>query len=126
MNAVLDTSAVLAVLWDEPGAALVAERLAGAKISAVNLAELVTKLVDRGAGDGELSEVVGDLGIEVVAFDLDQAMATGRMRRETRALGLSIGDRASLALGRREGAAVVTADRAWAEVDVGVTVEVIR
>ena len=126
MNVVLDSSAVLAVLWDEPGATRVAERLAGSRISAVNLAELVAKLVDRGAGDGDVADVIADLGVEVVAFDADQAMRCGLLRRATREIGLSLGDRACLALCQRDGAMALTADRAWSGADIGIAVEVVR
>lgn len=123
---VLDTSAVLALLWGEPGAEPVAEALSEARISAVNLAELTAKLIDRGASDQAAVDIFESLGIEVVSFDTPLAVAAGLMRRQTRDLGLSLGDRACLALARSEGAVALTADRAWSRADLGVAVEMIR
>ena len=126
MTVVLDTSALLALLWGEPGDERVAAVLSGAKMSTVNLAELVAKLVDRGATDGEAIKVVDKLAVETVAFDAAQAIVAGLLRRETRGFGLSVGDRACLALAQREGATALTTDRAWRQPDLGVAIEVIR
>jgi PIN domain nuclease of toxin-antitoxin system len=126
VKVVLDSSAVLAMLWDEPGAARVVDALPGARISAVNLAEVTAKLVDRGASDEDATEILRSLGLDAVAFDSDQALAAGLLRRATRGVGLSIGDRACLALARSERAVALTADRAWAGLSLGVDVEVIR
>ena len=126
MNVVLDTSAVLAMLWDEPGGGRVAEVLEEARMSTVNLAELVAKLVDRGAPDEVVRDAVVGLGVEMVDFDSDQAVAAGLMRRETRTAGLSLGDRACLALALRRGAVALTADGAWERAGSGAGIEVIR
>lgn len=126
MTVVLDTSAVLAALWGEPGAERVAPHLPGAAISAVNMAELRSKLVDRGAGADQVAEVVESLGLSVRGFDADQAGVCGELRRTTRAAGLSLADRACLALGLAQDLTVITADRAWLTLDVGARVEVIR
>jgi ribonuclease VapC len=125
VTVILDTSAALAMLWGETGAERVAGMLHGARMSAVNVAELVAKLVDR-VGPEEVRDVVGTLGIETVPFDLEQALATGLMRAPTRRLGLSLGDRACLALAEREGAVAVTTDRAWKSAVVGAKVDLIR
>lgn len=126
MTAVLDTSVLLALLWDEPGADKVAPALKEARVSAVNLAELVSKLIDRGASEREAIDVIGSLGLDIANFDAEQALTAGLLRRQTRELGLSIGDRACLALARRDGAVALTADRSWGRADVGVAVEMIR
>jgi ribonuclease VapC len=123
---VLDASALLAILRDEPGGERVARRLEGAAIGAVNLSEVVAKLDQDGVPEAEARCAVGRLQLDVHAFDEAQAYATGALRRTTRALGLSFGDRACLALAHRLGAMAVTADRAWARLDVGVAIEVIR
>jgi PIN domain nuclease of toxin-antitoxin system len=122
---VLDASAVLALIRDEPGAAQVAAQLAGATLSTVNLAEAVQRLADQWP-DAQVSTVLGAFPCEVVDFDRATAMRTGLMRRVTKALGLSLGDRACLALAERLGRPVLTADRAWAELDLGVEVVLIR
>lgn len=126
MSVVLDSSAVLAVLRDEPGSEAVASRTDGALISAVNLAEVVTRLVERGGSDDAAEAASGSLGLTVVPFDAPQAVAAGLLRRATRSAGLSLGDRACLALAQAEGLPAVTADRAWGDLDVGIAVEVIR
>lgn len=126
MSVVLDSSAVLAVLWAEPGAGKVLTRLESARISAVNAAEVVSRLVDRGASDAAAEAAIPDLMVEVVPFDAAQALAAGLLRRTTRAAGLSLGDRACLALARFDGLPAVTADRAWGDLDLGIAVEVIR
>jgi ribonuclease VapC len=86
-------------------------------ISAVNAAEVISKLVERGMPAGMARSTLTDTGIEIVPFDLDQAEIAGDLRGKTRAHGLSLGDRACLALARRINGRAVTADRAWAAVE---------
>lgn len=123
---VLDASAVLAYLQGEPGGDLVAEQMAAAVIGAVNLSEVIAKLVDKGLDDAAVDETLQSIGLEAVAFDVAQARAAGLMRSATRQRGLSLGDRACLALARARGAPALTADRAWTEVAAGVEVRLIR
>ncbi|WP_284944186.1 type II toxin-antitoxin system VapC family toxin [Acidisoma cladoniae] len=113
MISVLDSSAVLALLLDEPGAETVKATLPGALLSAVNLAEVISKLCERGMSLGDARSVVEDLGVEVIDFGSHQAYIVGELRRVTRSAGLSLGDRACLALGRLREASVVTADAIW-------------
>lgn len=116
-DAVLDASAVIALMLDEPGADKVAAFLPGALVSAVNVAEVVAKFVGRDMTSG--ATVYGafdELGIEIVPFDGDQALVCGSLRWATRDAGLSLGDRACIALGKARGLPVVTADRAWLRV----------
>ena len=123
---VLDASAVLAAFFDEPGADVVAERMNGALISAVNYSEVVAKLVDRGIPRDQIIEIMAQLDVDVVPADREQAVMAGMLRAETRAAGLSLGDRSCLALAiSREGIAL-TADRAWADLDLEAVVEVVR
>ncbi len=132
MTAVLDASALLALLKGEPGAERVAEALErGAYLSAVNLAEVLSKLADWGEDPAEAQarmERVGLLGaaVEVLPFTGEDALEVARLRALTRAYGLSFGDRACLALARRLGLPALTAERAWAELDLGIPVEVLR
>ena len=127
MSVVLDASTLLALLANEPGAARVAQALAQrARISAVNLSEVVAKLSDRGLPDEAVFEVLDGLELTVVAFDADLALDAGVLRASTRARGLSLGDRACLALARRTGFRALTCDGAWAGLDLGVDVEVVR
>ena len=123
---VLDSSALLCVLNGEDGAERVAQLMPSAVIGAANLAEVVTKLRERGLSVEEVEEVLGGLHLDVRPLTPAQAYATGHLRPATRALGLSLGDRACLALAAELGVAALTADQAWSSADVGVTVEVIR
>lgn len=124
IDVLLDASAVLAVLQDEPGADEVWERLPGAGLSAVNAAEVAAKLVDCGAAPEEASEVLGRLGAEILAFEVADIEPSARMRQISRSL--SLGDRACLALASRLGLPAVTADRAWSDLETGVEVQLIR
>ena len=123
---VLDASAVLAHLRGETGGDVVVERLAGGLVCTVNLTEVVQKLVEDGLSDIDIRAAMDDLAFAVVEFDETLAFAAGLLRRPTRSKGLSLGDRACLALARRENLPVLTADRVWAELDLGVEVVLIR
>jgi PIN domain nuclease of toxin-antitoxin system len=132
VTAVLDASALLALLKGEPGAERVAEALErGAYLSAVNLAEVLSKLADWGEDPAEAQARMAQLGllgaaVEVLPFTGEDALEVARLRALTRAYGLSFGDRACLALARRLGLPALTAERAWAELDLGIPVEVLR
>ncbi|MEX0969688.1 MAG: type II toxin-antitoxin system VapC family toxin [Paracoccaceae bacterium] len=126
MSVVLDTSAILAALWDEPGGKMVAEHMPNAEISAVNLAELYSKLLDRGAEMNQADAVIDSLGLRVISFDGAQGRDAGALRQIGRAVGLSLGDQACLALAKSQGARVYTADRAWARLDSKLDIVIIR
>jgi PIN domain nuclease of toxin-antitoxin system len=97
-DAVLDSSAVLAVVLEEPGAEHVEALLPGAKVSAVNVGEVVAKLRDLGMPEATVEIVLSGLQVDVRAHDRDAALASGLLRPATRSAGLSLGDRACLAL----------------------------
>uniref|UniRef100_UPI0026EC9071 PIN domain-containing protein n=1 Tax=Phenylobacterium aquaticum TaxID=1763816 RepID=UPI0026EC9071 len=88
--------------------------------------EVEGKLIERGMPELEALSVVLNLPCEVVPFDMDMAILAGAMQQRTRRQGLSLGDRACLALALREGLPVLTADHAWAEVEVGVEIRMLR
>ena len=119
---VIDTSAAVAYLLNEPGGEAVAPFLASALLSSVNLTEVVTRLV-RGGHDPMR---VHYLGCRIVDHDTDLADRAGRLWPATAHLGLSLGDRACLALALREGLPILTGDRPWARPDIGVDVRLIR
>jgi ribonuclease VapC len=124
---VLDASAVLAILNHEPGAEkLTLELLSMAVTSTVNLAEVYGKLVGRGLDPDQAWEATLSPIREVVAFTSDHARITGDLAAQTRALGLSLGDRACLALGLALKAPIYTADKSWKKLKVGVRIHVIR
>lgn len=131
-SAVLDASSLLAYLRDEPGAGTVADAIAeGAVISSVNLAEVLARAADRGADPTRLADELRRRGLldgAIISepFTESDAVEAARLRPATRALGLSLGDRACLALATRLSAPVFTADRAWRELTLGLDVRHIR
>lgn len=126
-DVVLDASSILAVLNEESGAARVEAAIrAGAAVSTVNLSEVIAKLADSGLDEEAVREALGNVQMAVVSFDDDLAYRAGLLRPLTRGVGLSFGDRACLALAQRLGLPAMTADRAWSDLAVGVTIEVIR
>lgn len=125
-RSVLDASAALAVINLEPGCETVVTALPTAIISTVNAAEVITKLVEQGGSFDQAARQLGQLMVETVVFDDQLALDTAALRPLTRDRGLSLGDRACLALALRENAPVLTADQAWKGLDVGVEVVLIR
>ncbi|MBI4305494.1 MAG: type II toxin-antitoxin system VapC family toxin [Chloroflexi bacterium] len=125
-EAVLDASALLAVLEDEPGADKVLEVLYDATMSAVNLSEVVAKLRQERHDEHAIRSALGRLALTVAPFDEDQAYRAGLLRSATNSLGLSLGDRACLALAKSLDLPAYTADRSWGTLRAGVKVVVIR
>jgi len=123
---VLDASALLALLNDEPGGEQVAAELPHVSISAVNLSEAVAKLAEHGMPEPAIHSALESLGLDVVDFGRVLAYMGGLLRPPTKALGLSLGDRACIALGLHLGRPVITADHLWSQLDVGVDIQVIR
>ena len=126
MSAVMDASAILALLNGETGAETVAARLPGARISSVNVVEVGTKLIDGGMTVDAARKAIDLLQMEIIDFDLGLSVATYGLRASTRSAGLSLGDRACLALAIRDKLPAITADRNWAALDLGCAVELIR
>jgi ribonuclease VapC len=123
---VLDASAVLALLKREPGAERVRAVLDRATIGAVNVAEVQSKLVDLGLSRQAAAARIRFLGCRILAFSEDQAIEAGSLIEQTRRLGLSLGDRACLALALDLKATVYTTDRIWTELGLGIRIEAIR
>src|SRR4051812_15899019 len=103
----------MAILNDEPGAIVARAFLPDVLLSAVNAAEVSTKLNEKGLDAEHIRTVIERFGLIVVPFESSAAYATGLLRMRTRALGLSLGDRACLALALKENLPAMTADRAW-------------
>ena len=122
----LDSSAVLALLFAETGGEHVAAVLSGAAISSVNLSEVVAKMYDRGLGPELVAANLSDLELTVIPFDRAMAERAGALREPTRANGLSFGDRACLATAEVCGLSILTADRAWQAVDIGIVIKQLR
>ena len=122
----LDASALMAVLREEPGAAAVEAVLDGAAVSTVNLSEVQAKLVERGTPAEIAWSWLVDLDLDVVDFDAPQAKVAGDLRALTRAHGISLGERACLALAQVRSLPVMTADRAWAGLEIGIEIRAVR
>jgi PIN domain nuclease of toxin-antitoxin system len=126
-SVVLDASAVMAVLNDEPGAeTLTPSLLTKAVCSTVNIAEVHSKLVARGVGADDAWNAALSPISDVVAFTAEHAKTAGSLIAATRSHGLSLGDRACLALGITLKAPIYTADRSWKNLRVGIRIHVIR
>ena len=124
---VLDASAILAIINAEPGSEkLTPELLRDAVSSTVNLAEVQAKLVTRGwPAEEAWADAISPIR-EAVPFDADQAKLAGSMVTVTRPLGLSLGDRACIALGLSLRAPIFTAEKLWSKLKLGVRIHVIR
>ncbi len=123
---ILDASAVLALLQSEEGGDVVAAELPTASMSAVNLSEVWQKLQHHGLDSNLLTAGLQALGVSVLPFTHDDAVGAAQLWTSTRSRGLSLADRACLALGLRLHQDVLTADRSWAGLDVGVVVRHLR
>ncbi len=123
---VLDASAVLAAMLAEPGADRVYAVIDESVICSVNAAEVITRLVEKGYGETAVRGYYEGLDLAVFDFDEHLAVIAGLLRGPTRERGLSLGDRACLALAIREKATALTADRNWRGLDVDCPIELIR
>ncbi|WP_296222093.1 type II toxin-antitoxin system VapC family toxin [uncultured Sphingomonas sp.] len=128
MSVVLDASALIAMLKGEKGAAKVAGAIAGARVSSINYAEVVSHFVHAGMPPHEVDAMLQPLPMEVVAADRALATLAGRLRSVTAEAGLSLGDRFCLALAQRDGLPAWTSDQSWKKVAdaAGVKVVAIR
>ena len=126
MKAVLDASAVLAYVQDEPGSEKVEAAFAGSVISSVNWAEVVQKSIAGGVNVDGMREDMEALGLAVFPFTPEDAEVAARLWPETKPYGLSLSDRACLSLGLRLEAPVLTTDLAWASLVLSIPVQVIR
>jgi ribonuclease VapC len=125
-KAVLDASALMAFLRNEPGSNLVESALADAAISTVNLSEILAKAAELPGGLDAAKTALQGLQLRVVPFEEQHAEIAAQLRPLTRSLGLSLGDRCCLALGMAEKTSVLTADRGWANLQFGIDIRVIR
>jgi ribonuclease VapC len=126
MRVVLDASALLALIWSEPGSDVVDAVMEDAVISAVNWAEVVSKMQERGIDLEGARPLLDELSLEVMVFDQELAFAAGSLRMRSKHLGLSIGDRACLALAAHLSVPAYTADKSWAKLEAGVEVKLVR
>ena len=122
---VLDASALLALLKDEPGSAKVASIVASARMSVVNYAEVISHFIRAGMPEREVDAMLDPLPIELVPLDKGTAQLAGRLRAVTADAGLSLGDRCCLALAVRDGLPAWTADKAWKTIAANANVKVV-
>ena len=122
MTFVADASAILAVVQEEPGFEETRPLLVGAEVSAVNFSEAAAKLSERKFPEAEIGRELDELLPNVHPFDRTAAFATASLRPLTRHLGLSFADRACLALAQRLRLPVLTGDRAWASLTIGLEI----
>lgn len=125
-SAVLDASAVLAYIGGEEGGDALEDYRDAPLISAVNLAEVVSKLIDRGVPEDVAPAIIASLGLSVAPFDERQAYLSAALRPSTRQHNLSLGDRACLALASLRGLPALTADRVWQKLRIPVEIRQIR
>ncbi|HME86714.1 MAG TPA: type II toxin-antitoxin system VapC family toxin [Roseiarcus sp.] len=110
----------------EPGADRVAEAMPNARIGAVNFSEVVAKLVEAGLEETAADSLIDTLQLKVIPFDQEQARLAGLLRVVTRRFGLSLGDRACLALACVHGAVALTCEKSWMNIEAACVVELIR
>lgn len=123
---VIDASALLAFLHLETGHEIVEQHLSQSVVSSVNRSETLQKAIAKGIKTDDLREDLEALGLKIVSFTTEDAELAAQLWLQTKSIGLSLGDRACLALGLRLGIPVITADREWSSLAIGVAVEVIR
>ena len=125
-TAILDASAVLALLFDEPGCANLEQFVGAGCLSVVNYSEVAARLSERGAPRELIDDQIAALSLALLPFDRETALAAGLLRPATKAFGLSFGDRACLATAGKYNLPAVTSDHDWAGLDIGITIELFR
>jgi ribonuclease VapC len=123
---VLDASALLAYLFSEHGHDVVAKHIQSCCLSSVNLAEVISRFVRDGHSAEAVYQQLAESGIEIVPFLPEDAVLTAGLIAHTQRFGLSMGDRACLALALRRNVCALTADQVWAKLDVPITIQQIR
>ena len=122
---VLDSSAILAVIFQEKGAEIVEPLLDKSLVSSINVAEVFTKFAEKGILNQQTIDDFQQLGLEIIDFDFEQSVKVAELRPLTRHLGLSLGDRSCLALAMLNKTSAVTADKEWQKLTF-CQVEIIR
>ena len=126
-SVVFDASAILALLRDEPGADVVARHVGNGIISAVNFQEVIKELLRRGIPIATSLDLLDALHLDVRPHGRDDAVAAAAIYPATRAYGSGLGDRSCMALAIAEGLPAITADQAWAKVEVpGLRIQLVR
>lgn len=123
---VFDSSVLIAILRQEPGFDVGEQSLNEALISTVNLAEVATYLARNSVPPETIKKALDAFPIQVVPFDREQGLIAGFLYPACKSLGLSLGDRACLALAKSMNLPVLTADKAWLELQINISIDSIR
>jgi len=125
---VFDSSAIIALLELEEGWAIVSDHLNNAIVSTINLAEVMAVINRKTVGDvaGEAMKLLQNTFPHIVDFNQEQAVITASLDSVTKEYGLSLGDRACLALAKHKNLPVLTADKVWTKLKIGVEIQIIR
>lgn len=123
---VLDSSAVLGLLFDERGAEKVASVIENSLINVVNEAEVISVLIQRGETPGQALRIASRLPYRVIELDRELARRAGSLWRYFKKRGLSLGDRCCLALAEREKLPVLTSDKRWTELSISVEIRLFK
>lgn len=126
MTVILDASALLSFLQNEPGNNQVEAVLPEAVICSVNWSEVVQKTIAAGVDINGMREDLEALGLRILPFSTEEAELAAQLWQQTRQAGLSLGDRACLSVGLRMNASVLTADQIWTTLNLPVVVRCIR
>lgn len=126
MRAILDASAMLALIFGETGADIVALQARASRILSVNFSEVLQRVIAIDGNPDRAEEAADLLGIEVVPFDRRLARLTAELREKTSFMGASFADRACLALGLASGAPILSSDQDWRKLDIGIDIRMIR
>ncbi len=125
-NIVLDASAVLAILNKENGSETAEHYITSGVISTVNFSEVISVLENIGFPHSEATELTDGMLLDIIPFSRDHAAIAAELRKKTKSFGLSLGDRACLALAKSKKLPVLTADSIWSKLDIGITIKQIR
>lgn len=123
---VLDASALIALWRKERGWERIAQEISSSAISSANFAEALSKFVEEGGDADTMTNEIVKTGCEIVVVSVEHAVTTAKLRPVTRPPGLSLGDRLCLALAIERSCEVLTADRNWAKLNIGVPIQLIR
>ena len=123
---ILDASAVIALIYEEQGMKIVEKHLAYAEISSVNWSEVISYMIRKGFDPNEVTKLLSDLSLPIVDFTESQAITTAQLIEKTSSKGLSLGDIACLSLAMQKKCPVLTADKAWASLNLDINIELIR
>ena len=126
VSGVFDASALLAVMLGEPGGEIVLAHIRGGLVSTINIVEVIQRMADHGVDSEETLKQLARLEIEIVPFDLDQAAVVASLRSATRHKGVSLADRACLALASDRALPIFTTDRIWTELGLPLDIRLIR